>query len=566
MCKHWRHLSLWAALAALGPVLLTGCGSHEEADAANTTVTTATESSGTQTSGQGEIGDWLGRNMNAEPQTLHPNVSQDLYGSIINGKIYEALLGRDDETLELQGSLAESWEVSEDKKTFTFTLREGATFHDGTPVTVEDVKYSFDKVKDPTTNNPPEKVYFQKLESLEIVDDRTVRLHASDVYFKNLEIAGSFAVLPKHVWEQYDDFNNAPPARAPIGSGPYKFVKWDTGKEIVLERNPDWHGLTRGEKNNPEKLIYKLLSEDTVTLQLLKNGTIDLYDGITPVQWTRQLNGAKWDEQLNKVTYDFPAYNYIGWNMRREPFTDPKVREALALLMDRDKIIDRVYFGLAKPTSGFNIPGTDAYDEAIKPTPFDPKKAKKLLAEAGWKDTNGDGILDKDGKPLRFDFMIAAGRDTAEKIGLIYKEDLKKAGIDMTLTKLEWAVMLDRVKKWNYDSMAMGWALGVDGDPYQIWHSSQADIQDSSNSIGYKNPEADRLIEEGRVEFDAAKRNALWRQLHEVIANDYPVVFMVVPKGLMAVDKRWQNIKLYPARPNYNEGEWFVPATQRKFQ
>jgi peptide/nickel transport system substrate-binding protein len=397
------------------------------------------------------------------------------------------------------------------------------------------------------------------------MDDRTVKVTANDVYFKNLELAGGFQIVPKHLWTG-TNVNESPQGRKPLGSGPYRLLRWDTGREIVLERDPAWHGLARGESSNPQRIIYKFVEEPVVRLQLLKNGAIDQYDRIPALQWVRQLGDPKWAERFHKYEYQYPSYNYIGFNLRKPLFQDLRVRQALDHLVDREKVIKQIYQGFASPTSGFNLPSDPAYHAGIEPTAYDPEKARALLAEAGWTDTNGDGILDKDGKPFQFNFLIASGSINGEKIALLVQDEFKKHGIDVRILKLDWSVMLDRVKKWDFDVTAMGWALGLDGDPYQIWHGSQAEIKDSSNSIGYKNPEADRLMEEARKEFDPKKRNAMYRKLHEIIYNDRPVMFLVVPKQMMAVDKRWEGISIYVPRPCYDLTEWFVPAGHRRFE
>ena len=187
------------------------------------------------------------------------------------------------------------------------------------------------------------------------------------------------------------------------------------------------------------------------------------------------------------------------------------------------------------------------------------------MDEAGWKDTNGDGLRDKNGKIFQFTLLFSAGNERAEKIGLIYQEDLKKAGIKLDLRRLEWAVFLQQMGEWQFDAVCLSWALSFDMDPYQIWHSSQAKLKNSSNAIGYENPEADKIIEIARQEFDPQKRRILYQKLHRMIYEDYPVVFLLAPKQLMAVDRRFDNIHIYAIRPCYDVGEWFVPASKQRY-
>ncbi len=507
------------------------------------------------------VGDWLIRNLGAEPKTLHPYTSSDGYNSDINMQVYESLLTRNEKTLEIEGQLAKNWEVSEDGLTFTFTLREGITFQDGHPLTIEDVKYSFDRLMDPKTNNPHLKAVYDAFttESAKILDERTIQFTATKLHYKNLLTIGGFEVIPQHLWDTGEDFNNHPASRHPVGTGPYKFYRWTTGKEIILERYAEWGGLNRGKVNYPERLVYRIVNEQSVLLLLLKNGALDMYNRIPPLQWSRQLSKPIWDERLNKFEYPFPGYSYLGWNHRRKPFDDPKVREALAMIVNVDNLIDKVMQGHAMRTSGFLPPAAPGYNQDVPPVPHDPERALEILKEAGWSDTDGDGILDKDGKPFQFTLMIPPISRNSVVASQYLKEDFRQVGIQMDILPLDWALMLERVKKWNFDATMMSWGLALDSDPYGIWFSEEADKPDSYNTVGYKNKKADEIMVAARQELDEDKRNAMYRELHEIIAADHPVVFMWVEKRLMAVDKRWYNINFYLPRPCFNTDEWFSP-------
>ncbi len=510
------------------------------------------------------VGDWLTRNLEAEPQTLNPVTASDAYESMINEGIYEGLITRDKETLQFKPQLAESFTISPDKRVYTFRLRAGVLWHDGQPLTVQDVKFTFDRIKDPKVDAASLRTYFDEISGCEIVDAHTVRFITRRPYFKTLETLG-FAIIPQHIFGKGEDFNAHPAGRAPIGTGAYRFLHWQTGREIVLERNANYWGFAHGQHAWPTRIVFKILPESNVTLQLLKRGDIDCYDRVSPLQWKRQLDAPGVESRIQKFTYDFPGYNYVGWNLRRPIFLDVRVRKALAMLMDRDRIIERVYLGLAQKTTGPFLPQDPCYNKDVAAIPFDPVAARALLDQAGWRDTNGDGVRDRDGHPFAFDYLIPAGSDRAEQIGLIFQEELARSGIRLRIAKLEWAVFLKRMKRWEFDAVALSWALSLDMDPYQIWHGSQAKLTDSSNSIGYANPEADRLMEAARGEFNSVRRYALYRQLHAIIAADAPVIFLTVPKALLAVNARWQNIQLYPVRPSYDVSEWFVPAGWRKY-
>jgi peptide/nickel transport system substrate-binding protein len=481
--------------------------------------------------------------LGAEPDTLNPLTSTDAYASRIDGLIYDTLIERDNKTLEWKPKMADHWEVSPDKRQFTFHLREGVKWHDGQPVTADDIVYSFERIMDPKVDAPHLRVYYQDIEKAEKVDDRTVRFTYKRPYFLALEFTGTIPIVPKHLFDNGEDFNSHSQNRAPIGNGPYRFVRWDTGKKILLERNEDYWGKEIGRMPEIKKLDFEVIAEDTVALQILKKRGLD-FAGLRPIQWVRQTDSKKFNDHFQKYQFFSPGYSFIGWNMRRPYFSDARVRRAMTMLVNREAILKKLNFGLGEIVTGpFYFQSPD-YNHDVKPLPYDVEGAKKLLQEAGWEDHDGDGILDKDGKPFRFEFLIPSGRRFAERLANIMKEDLKKVGIDMTIRQLEWALFVKNLDDRKFDAVTLGWVFGVEQDPYQVWHSSQA--EKGSNFVGFKNEEADRIIVEGRQEFDRNKRAAMYRQLHKIIDEIQPYTFLYTSPYLVAVDKRFTNINIYP--------------------
>jgi len=505
-------------------------------------------------------GDWLIRRLPAEPATLNPITATDVYAGAIDGLVMETMLDMDLKTQELIPLLAESWEVSEDKLTFTFHLRKDVRWHDGKPFTADDVIYSFERIMDPKVDSAHLRLYYIDCVEAKKLDDYTVRFRWKKPYFKALEMLGGMPIVPKHILDDGTDFNKHPFGRHPIGTGPYRFVKWETGKRIELERNPDYWGKPA----YFDKIIFKIITDNNVALQVFKQGGLDIVS-LTAIQWLKQTNSPHFQKRANKIYYDYPSYSYIGWNLRREPFNDRKVRQAMTMLLDRQSILKNIYYCLGKVVSGPFYINTPYYDHSIKPLAYDPERAKKLLAEAGWIDHNGDGWLDKNGKDFRFELLIVADSQNAEKIATIYKEELKKAGIDMQIRRLEWSVFLQHIQEWKFDACMLGWALDANPDPYQLWHSSMADVKGSSNHIGYKNPEVDKLIEQARAEFDKQKRIQILHKIHRIIHDDQPYTFLFNSKALVAVDKRIRNVIPYPIRPIFKYTQWFVPEPLQKY-
>jgi len=483
--------------------------------------------------------------LGAEPDILNPITSTDAYASRIESLVYDALIERDNETLEWKPKMAESWEVSPDKLHFTFHLRPGILWQDGKPVTADDVVYSFDRIMDPKVDAPHLRVYYQDIDKVEKLDDLTVRFTYKKPYFLALEFCGGIPIIPKHLFDNGEDFNKHSQNRFPVGNGPYKFVSWETGRKLVLEKNENYWAIGKLPEKVPaiKKISMEVIAEDTVALQILKKGELD-FAGLRPIQWVRQTETPGFKEKFNKFQFYTPGYSFIGWNMRSIYFSDKRVRRAMTMLVNRAQILEKLNFGLGQVVTGpFYFQGRD-YDKNIVPIAYDPEGAKKLLKEAGWEDHDGDGLLDKDGKPFRFEFLIPSGRRFAERLSTILKEDLSKVGIDMQIRRIEWAVFIKNLDERDFDAVTLSWTFGLDQDPYQVWHSSQA--EKGSNFVGFKNARVDELIEAGRTEFDRDKRSAMNKEIHRIIDEEQPYTFMFASPALVALHKRFTNVKVYP--------------------
>lgn len=515
--------------------------------------------------GQPVQGDWVVQRIDSDVDSLNPITGEDTNGDTIRSSLVcEGMLQMDDFTLKLKPCLAESWEISPDQLTYTFHLRHDVKWHDGAPFTAEDVKFTYDKVQDPKVDCPFLRLYFNNIKSCEVLDPYTVRFTASERYFKTLEELGGLAIVPKHLLENVADFNSAPFGRHPIGTGPYKFVRWDTGSQIVLERNDEYWDTAH--PRYPKRLVYQVIEEPYVAAQLIKKGEIDVFDKVTPIQWEREFKGSRSMNQLHEIVYPYPMYIYIGFNLRLPMFKDVRVRHAIDLLMPRDEILAQVYLGqYASKTSGYDLPASPNYNHNVPPTPQDTALAVQLLNEAGWKNDHDDGILYKDGQPLSFTLLYPSGDPNRGKIAELVQESLRRAGIDLKLDRLAFAQMISHLDDWKFETCMLGWSLDLNGDPYQIWHSSQATVKKSSNFIGYINPEADKLMAAGRLEYDDEKRAVIYRQLHQMIHDDYPVCFLINQKLILIVSDRFQNVRTFPPRPCFDTTTWWVPRALQKY-
>lgn len=502
-----------------------------------------------------QFGDWLVTNLGSEPDTLNPITSTDAYSSNIQGFIYESLLKRDPKSLELAPVLADRWEISDDHLIFTFYLKKNIKWEDGHPFTAKDIIFSYERIMDPKVDAAHLRNYYKDIQKLEALDDYTVRYHYRIPYFRALDFCGGIPIIPAHLFKEGENFNQHPIGRKPVGTGPYKLESWETGKQIILVRNDDYWG----DKPALKKLVFKIITNPTVSLQVLKQGGLDEMS-LRPIQWTRQTGTPRFAKEYRKLSYYSPQYNYIGWNMRRPPFDDKRVRQAMTMLIDREMILKKIFFDLGVVIDGPFYINSPEYNKDLKPYPYDPKAALALFRSAGW---TGDGELKKDGKPFEFEFVYAAASKSAEQIATILQENLKEVGIRMKIRKLEWAVFIQMIEQGNFDACTLGWALGWESDPYQLWHSSQA-VAKGSNFVGFKNEEADKLMEDARQEFDAPKRYKLYHRFQEIIYDEQPYTFLFTMKALVAVSSRFQNVEVYPM--GLSSQYWWVPKEMQKYK
>lgn len=505
-------------------------------------------------------GDWLVYSLSSEPATLNPITATDIYEYRVNQFIYESLLERDNETLKLEPLIAHKYEISEDKLQYTFYMRKGIKWHDGVELTAEDVVFTYKKIMDPKVDAPHLRHYYRDIKKAEVIDKYTVRFTYSKPYFRALEFCGGMNIIPKHIFKK-GDFNKHPNNYHSIGTGPYIFEKWETGKQIVIKRNP--HYWDKEKEPNIDKIVFKLVTDDTVQLQLLKRGDLD-FSALTAIQWMRQTRSKKFKQSKRKLKYYTPSYTFIGWNTRRALFKDRDVREALTRLINRRSILKNLKYNLGQITTGPFYIFSDYYVKDVKPFEYDKKKALALLHKAGWKDTDQDGILDKDGIKFKFTFLISTGRIFAEQLATIIKERFKKAGIIVEIKKLEWATFIQHIDDRKFDAVTIGWSMPIETDPYQLWHSSQV-IDKGSNLTGFQNKRVDHLIEKARKEFNRKKRAKMFNEIHRIIHEQQPYTFLFCSMNLIAVDRRFQNTKIYNPI-GVDPIEWWVPVDIQKYK
>lgn len=472
----------------------------------------------------------LNYNFDAEPESLHPIMGGDLYSTYFKEYVFDQLCVPSEQTWDLKPRLAEKWEISKDGLSFTFFLRKDAYFHNGDNVTADDVKFTFEAIREPKHQALNLIPYFEKFTKVEVIDKYTIKFTASETYFGNLNtLCTNMWIMPKSVYGNIE--KSIKMQKEAIGSGPYKLEKYDKGQMIVLKKFDKWYGdKTPDYKGyfNFGQVNFRFTKEDNIMIERLRKGELDF--ARMGVESYKKATGAPFGTKVfaNKVENSQPkAYGFLGFNFKRDVFKDKDTRLAFAHLVNRELMNTKFYNGwMYLATSPTYVKGDQA--PANKPIEFNPKKAQELLKKAGWVDSDKNGILDKtiDGKKVEFKISLIYANKDSEKYWTIVKEDTKKAGIELELRFLEWNSFVKNIDDQNFDMIAMGWGGGdVEDDPKQIWHSSSIG-KGGSNYISYKNVEVDKLIDQARVEMDKEKRKQMFKKVYGMIADDVPYVFL----------------------------------------
>ena len=532
------------ASATLALLLLAGCKG-------GTVVAPAVSDTGTAAYGDTIVDSSIGDAIVLNPVLLSDASSGDIVGRVFNGLI------KYDGEMRLVGDLAETWTVSPDGLVITFRLRRGVRWHDGQPFTADDVRFTYQKLVDPAVKTPYSSD-FDKVKSVEVLDPLTVRITYKEPFSPGLA-SWSMGMVPRHVFAGAD-FNKHPANRKPIGTGPFKFVEWQTGQKVVLAANTDYFD------GRPylDRLIYRIIPDQAVQFMELRKQAID-WMGLTPDQYARESAAPDLAGVIEKYRYPAFSYSYLGYNLKNPLFNDLRVRRAIAYAINKQAIINGVLLGLGVSCTGPFPPKSWAYNPDARDYPYDPEKAKALLAEAGWRDTKGGGVLEKAGRTFTFTLMTNQGNKTRELCAQIIQQQLKKVGIAVDLRVIEWRSFIEQfVKPRKFEAIIIGWALGPEPDCFSMWHSSQQG-PDQYNFVGYSNPEVDRLLVAGRREFDHAKRKAIYNKIHAILAEEQPYTFLYVPDALPALHKRFRGIVPAPMGIGYNFERWYVPKTIQKY-
>jgi peptide/nickel transport system substrate-binding protein len=457
----------------------------------------------------------------------HPNAYAE--SNVINRVLFSGLTQPGKDLLPTP-DLATKWETSDDGLEWTFYLRDDVKWHDGEKFTADDVSYTFNEItlnKKLGANNTS---YFQKVKEVQVVNDYTVKfLLTSPVAALPAYLSFNTEIIPKHIFEGKDpweltSFNK----EKPVGTGAFKLKSYTSGQSVVLERNEDFYG----EEALLDEVEYKVLSDANTHVAQILSGELSIFalDDLSSIERIEKAEGVSVNGR------ETPRFFWIILNQELEKYQDKRVRQAILHAIDRQNIIDTVLKGYGTIADAGIAPALkEYYTDEVTRYDFDPGKAKELLAEAGWKDSDGDGIVDKNGEPFKIDFEIGIQGDL-EAISQMVQQYLQKVGLDVNLKAMEWNAMIqDVVIKRDYEMSLNWWRYPADPDLSAYMHSNAVK---GNNIPAYKNPELDKLLDAGAQASDVAERKEIYIEAQKLMAEELPYIFLWYPQeAQVKVDK-----------------------------
>ena len=518
-------------------------------------------------------GDWFIDNFDTIPPKLNEFTSQDIYSRVIHSRVHESLADYDIGTLQIVPVLAESWEMAADGLSCVFKLRRNVTFSNGDAFTADDVVFSYETRMNDEISDGRDREYYRHITKVEKIDDHTVKVHFAKVFYENFLRTVGMQIHSRKFFARFSPREIREHPALVMGTGPYRLkdpLQYKPGEEIMLLRNERYWGVP-----GPwDRMVFKIIEKESTEEIAFRNRELDMF-APTPEQHMKMLEDKALVDSTQHHVYEHirTGYSYIAWNQQRGGtptiFADKRVRQAMTMLIDRERLVKEIWFGFGRVASGpFSHLGKQ-YEPGIQPWPYDPERAVKLLLSLNFTRDKDGRMLKPDGKPFEIELTYGAGSDLLHKIALFMKDNLAKAGIDLKLNPLKWPLMLEKLNQKDFDAITLSWgAGGLESDVEQMFHSRT--IKDGDNRNSYSNPALDKLIDQAHVTLDEEQRMKLWREVHSILHEDQPYTFMIRSMVRIWIDKRIQNVQRVPVMGlNYIQTwatpiEWFVPKDMQK--
>jgi peptide/nickel transport system substrate-binding protein len=491
----------------------------------------------------------------AQLSKLTPVLAEDTYAARINDQVCERLASLNPVTLKYEGRLAEAWQYDPDGYWLRVKLRDNISFSDGVEITSEDVRWTFhDYINNPELETEALRSIMTSIESVKVISDKVFEFTFKTPDAYNMQTVFGFYILPKHFYSKFTPSQINQSTALSMGSGPFKLDnldvnnQWAPGKDVVLVRNEQYWGP----KPALESMRYKVIIEDIGRLTEFRNGNASMIP-LTPPQFVNVSREEGWDDFAYslKWTNMRSGYAFIGWqcgprNGKLTPFHDKRVRQAMTMIINRQLIIDDIYNGIGEVAVGPNNPPSPAANPKIEPWPYDIDRAKALLAEAGWVDSDDDGILENErGDEFVFELTRPAGGQTIERLQKYIVDQCASVGIRCNPKIVDWSLYDQILKNRDFDSLIMGWsATDPESDPKQIWHTDS--IQNQGNNFIQWDAGQDQYIDKIKLTLDFDERMKVFHQFHTLINEEQPYTFLRVGPWLRFVNKDFKNVHTYP--------------------
>lgn len=478
----------------------------------------------------------LNLSITSNPSRLNPILANDSASSEITGWLFNGLF-KYDKNANITPDLAQSYEFI-NKTKLIIKLKKNILWHDNTPFDAHDVVFTYDTILNPSVftsiiSN------FKYVKSVKALDDYTIEVIYTQPYFKALEI-WMVGILPQHLLKDEHDLMKSSFNKNPIGTGPYKLNTFKPSSDIILQANADYF---EG-RPNIDTIHYKFLPDPTTSFLMLKQNILDV-GGLTPLQIDRQIDDS-FKKAFKIIEQPAFAYTYMGFNLRNEKFQDIKIRQALSLAIDRQELVDILFFGHAQVCTGPFLPGSFAFNKDVGIPQINLEKAKQLLKEAGYSKDN----------PFSFEVVTNTGNDIRINAAEIIQYQLAKIGVEMKIRVMEWQAFLNTVvNPRNYEAIILGWSLALMPDAYPLWHSA-SDKKGGFNLVGYHNKNVDALIEEASTTIDKQMLSQLYHEIFEEITNDLPYLFLYIPNSISVVNSSIKNIEPSIIGIMHNQKDW----------
>ncbi|MGD8440782.1 MAG: ABC transporter substrate-binding protein [Holophagae bacterium] len=488
-------------------------------------------------------------------QSWNPYLVEDLDSEQVLSLIYPSLaVEQPDYRLHppsFEPALARSWSWSDDHRVLTLELDPTARWSDGVPISSADVVFTWQV----QTSDEVGWLYGDSkstIERVEPVDEDTVRVVFTHEHPYQMMELNDGLIIPAHVWGNipFADWSATDWRSQVVAGGPFTLDRHVPQQEISLVRNP---GYATPDRPYLDRVVFRIVpSEQSLVTQLLA-GDIDFLQSIPPSEFNR----FRRRDGIDLVIYDGRSYSHVCWNTTRPALADRRVRQALTTAIDRQTLIDVVYAGFGRIAVGPVLSTFWAFDDRLAPLPFDPAAAQALLAEAGWRDSDNDGMADRDGAALSVELLAPAENETRQDLAILIQEDLRRVGVAAELRIVEWGTMVSAMQSGEFDGLINQWQEPTRIDLDGIWHS--AGPGDPTFNFGrYSNPEVDHLLSAVADVADFHAREPLYDRIQELIVADQPYTFLVETVRITAHSSRIHGADINAATPYFNIGDWFV--------